>query len=174
MSENAEEKAKRDIAWRLLAYPWVYQTTLFYPDPDSSQDLIEDMLIIRRKIRRKFPEDAFFLRIGIKHHKSTNETIAYETIYSLRPIPELKPLIREWMENRINVKRGRISYFRRLWIARTLKRKEQGLHDLSGYFGRKKVNRVRFLNEAKLPAPDVRLYDAHLTGEMHPVFYDME
>lgn len=174
MSENAEEKGKRDLAWKLLAYPWMYQTTIFYQDPDDSLDLLDEMLVIRRKIRRKFPEDAFFLRIGTKHHKSTNETIAYETIYSLRPMPELKPLIREWMSDKTNVKRGRISYLRRLWIARYLKRKEKELHDLSGYFGRSKVNRIRFLSKAKLPTPDKRLYDALLAGNMRPEFDDME
>lgn len=172
MSENAEGKAKRDIIWKLLVYPWVYQTSIYYQDADDSLDLIGEMPTIRAKIRRAFPEDALFLKVGLRYDRERDETTAFETIFSLRPLPELKGLIKGWMNKKTKVQSRKISYGKRLSSARAIKRGR--LHDLNTYFGKDKVNRICFLNRRYLPVPDLRLYEAFLEGATHPAFDDLE
>lgn len=167
MSELSEDKTKRKIIERLLAYPWVYQVTVFFEDYDHSQELPQVMPEIRTKLRRAFPNDPIFSRTALKYHSATKERIAYETFYCLRRIPEVKKCLRSWMKGG-EVRSRPISSEKRLSSARSI-RKERP-HNLKGYFGKSKVNRIRLLNEAKLPAPDPRLYEAFLEGVTHPEF----
>lgn len=159
MSESSEEKTKRKIIERLLVYPWVYQITVFFEDYDHSQELPEVMPEIRTKLRKAFPNDPFFARTALRYHSATKETIAYESYYCLRPLPEARKSLEAWMKGG-RVRARPISPEKRLRSAFSIKTGKP--HDLKGYFQRGKVNRHRFLSEGKLPAPDLHLFEFFL------------
>lgn len=154
MTESSEDKTKRRYIRQLLTYPWAYQTSLFYPSEQESLALIDDLSSIKAKLRRKYPDQPFLLRLALKHHPApASETIAWLSVLTLSEIPTLKQFLRGPDNHRV-LRRG-IAPDKRLRSAISIH--TQRPHRLKEFFGRDKVNRYALLNEKHLPEPDESL-----------------
>lgn len=63
MTESADNKTKRKYLKMLNQYEWSYQYSIFYEDAQDSHKLLDDMVGFKQRLRRKYPDTAFLVRI---------------------------------------------------------------------------------------------------------------
>lgn len=153
MTETTEDRTKRTYITKLLSYTWQHQTSVFYECHESSLALLDKLPSIKAKLRRKYPDQPFLLRVQLKEHKDCKEWRAYLVVFSLSKVEGLWQYLNSITSgNAYNMK---LPEWRRLRAAKAIS--DNPPHELKSFFGRDKINRQALLNEKHLPAADDEL-----------------
>lgn len=145
MTEASKDKTKRKYTHLMMSYPWSYQCSIFYVSPEQSIQLLNDMRAFKQRLRRKCPDLPFLIRICL-NHTSDNELQAFLTLYTVKSVKDtVTALANTTFPTSVNVlgqirQPGTIES-----TSNTIKREKP--HNLTRFFGKKKVNRYSVLNE---------------------------
>lgn len=147
MSESSEDKTRRKILKLLTDHPWSRQYSIFYKNREDSENLIRDLPRFKKELRRKFATIPFLLQTRLYKPKGSVKPFAYVTIFTIDTIhfSKFEEIADSVFDHPV---RAVTRYFREEKKISTLNKiKTQKLHNLSGFFNTKKINRIHLLNK---------------------------
>lgn len=152
MSESSEDKTRRKFAKYLLHPRWAYQYSFFYEDPADSKSLLNDQKLFRQKLRRKFPNQPFLVRVQTLK-RAGRELQAYLTIYTTQKTEGMFELSERYFP--VNVLYRQLTERRREVKAHKIL--TQKPHDLTKLFGQVRIRRYGVINKHLLEDMDTEV-----------------
>ena len=143
MTETAEQRTKRRFIEYLDMTEWEYQYSFFYQCAmDAREFALVDAAKLKEKLRRtrSLQSQPFLYRLCL--YKSN----AFHTVFTTKKVDQilLKSLVEKVAKVEIRIMGREITS----WKIEKYKRavSKQRPHDLKGFFGDKKINRIALLN----------------------------
>lgn len=147
MTESAEQRTKRRFVEYLDLTEWKYQYSFFYQSASDARDCaLGDATKLKEKLRRTkaLRLQPFLYRLCL--YKSN----AFHTIFTTKKIDLslLESLINKVSEAEVRVRGREVAYWKIDKYRDAVSR--QRPHDLKGFFGDKKINRIALLNNKNI------------------------
>ena len=92
MSENAEDKTKREYLAVHRSSQWTHKHSVFYAQPDDSIKLLKEMGAFKQLLRRRHSDRPFLIRIQTLY-KYNKPLQAYLVIYATGEIDDLQAIV---------------------------------------------------------------------------------
>ena len=101
MSENAEEKTKREYLAVHRNRQWQHKHSVFYKHPEDSINLLSEMSAFKQLLRRRHSDQPFLIRIQTLY-KYNKPLQAYLVIYTTAEVDDLQAIVDKTFQGEMN------------------------------------------------------------------------